>query len=646
MEPFEPPKYIGSLIAAINDGAKSAQLGALAFTAIGLFLLATAFSATDEDLLLNHVISISQLGGAQVPVVFAFGLAPAVFLAAHLYTLIRYDMLAGNVRQLLADLPGMVPVEVNRERCRQLLANVEFVNALVMPATSRSSSWLFRLTVTMLIAVFPVTVLLLVQISSLRLQHEVVNWTHHACLAIDLVLLVWFFGRLRGDDGGSFWTSLARRKAALCWLPVAIIVMDLAWLQVPGPDSDTMRSDIVTYRWPMLRGTQLDWRLAVLVNLPRQPIDLLVCRYVGWGCRFLTVAYRPVVAKVWDSKGFVELRGGAEANDKSLGAIEGASLRERVLRFAVLTGSELIAADLNGAELQYADLSNTNLKRAVLERADLHGARLFEAQLQDADLYQAQLQGVQLEGAQLQGAILIEAQLQGASMNNESGLNPAQMQGAYMFGAQLQGAYMDRVNLQGAGLMRAQLQGAKLGAAELQGAHLNNANLWNVTMSSATQIGLADLRGVKFAAPQADDLVTSLPADTPESVRETLRHALNARPDAGMLPRGIATTLGPMLVSSTADRAWRDLQPGQITTNPADIDPALATLLADTVAPASPGAAETIALHVIASDEGWDLPRQFGQLLECRLLANAKAGRVTLTGEMIAKLRTAAGVCE
>ena len=99
MEAFEPPKYITSLITAVNDGAKSAQLGALAFTAIGLFLLATAFSATDEDLLLNRALTISQLGGTAVPVVFAFGLAPAVFVAVHFYTLIRYDMLAGNMRR-------------------------------------------------------------------------------------------------------------------------------------------------------------------------------------------------------------------------------------------------------------------------------------------------------------------------------------------------------------------------------------------------------------------------------------------------------------------------------------------------------------------------------------------------------------------
>ena len=111
MEPFEPPKYLEKLIAAVNDGAKSAQLGALAFTAIGVFLLATAFSATDEDLLLNRALTISQLGGTAVPVVFAFGLAPAVFVAAHFYTLIRYDMLAGNVRRFRDDLAVMVRSE-------------------------------------------------------------------------------------------------------------------------------------------------------------------------------------------------------------------------------------------------------------------------------------------------------------------------------------------------------------------------------------------------------------------------------------------------------------------------------------------------------------------------------------------------------
>ena len=132
MDAFEPPKYLTSLIAAANEGAKSAQTGALAFTLVGLFLLATAFSTTDEDLLLEHTLSISQIG-VQVPVVFSFAIAPTVFLFLHAYTLIRYDMLDANLRQFRTDLQVSISREADRERSRQLLANVEFVQVRTAP---------------------------------------------------------------------------------------------------------------------------------------------------------------------------------------------------------------------------------------------------------------------------------------------------------------------------------------------------------------------------------------------------------------------------------------------------------------------------------------------------------------------------------
>jgi hypothetical protein len=143
-EAFEPPKYITSLIAAVNDGAKSAQTGALAFTLVGLYLLATAFSTTDEDLLLQHTMPVSQIG-VQVPVVFSFALAPLVLLFLHAYTLIRYDMLAANLSQFRADLQAVVPLEADRERCRQLLANVEFVQVRTAPRGSPLRSTLYPL---------------------------------------------------------------------------------------------------------------------------------------------------------------------------------------------------------------------------------------------------------------------------------------------------------------------------------------------------------------------------------------------------------------------------------------------------------------------------------------------------------------------
>src|SRR5271166_1605928 len=119
---FEPPKYLASLIAAINDGAKAAQGGALLFALVGVYLLATAFSVSDEDLLLGRTVTISQIGAA-LPVSFSFAIAPMVFVFLHIYALGRYDMLAANVRQFREELRDTVPKKADRERCRQLLAN-------------------------------------------------------------------------------------------------------------------------------------------------------------------------------------------------------------------------------------------------------------------------------------------------------------------------------------------------------------------------------------------------------------------------------------------------------------------------------------------------------------------------------------------
>ena len=88
-EAFEPPKYLTSLIAAVNDGAKAAQGGAFLFLLVGLYLLATAFSASDEDLLLGKAVTISQIG-ASLPVSFSFAIAPLVFVFLHIYALVRY----------------------------------------------------------------------------------------------------------------------------------------------------------------------------------------------------------------------------------------------------------------------------------------------------------------------------------------------------------------------------------------------------------------------------------------------------------------------------------------------------------------------------------------------------------------------------
>jgi hypothetical protein len=202
---FAPSPYLNTLIAAVNDGAKAAQGGAYLFLLVGLYLLATTFGVSDEDLLMGKTVTILQIG-ASLPVSFSFAIAPMVFVFLHIYTLVRYDMLAANIRQFRRE------VQVVEERCRQLLANVEFVEALTTPRSSAQYTRLWPL-LFLGIVVFPVAVLLLVQINALRYQNDLITNVQRTWLVLDLAALVWFFARSPLDNAGEGRGRLWRRIA-------------------------------------------------------------------------------------------------------------------------------------------------------------------------------------------------------------------------------------------------------------------------------------------------------------------------------------------------------------------------------------------------------------------------------------------------
>jgi hypothetical protein len=93
---FEPPKYIQSLIGATTTPPR-------------------VISTTDEDLLRGTAVQLSQLG-VRTPVAIAYALAPVVFLFLHVHTLIRFGMLAANLRLLTSELARAMPLAADRER--------------------------------------------------------------------------------------------------------------------------------------------------------------------------------------------------------------------------------------------------------------------------------------------------------------------------------------------------------------------------------------------------------------------------------------------------------------------------------------------------------------------------------------------------
>ena len=370
----------------MNDGAKAAQGGAFLFLLVGLYLLATAFSASDEDLLLGKAVTISQIG-ASLPVSFSFAIAPLVFVFLHIYALVRYDMLAANVRHYVQELRDTVTPEADRERCRQLLANVEFIVVLTTPRKSPLYSpfwpWLFR----GIVAVFPVAVLLLVQINALRYQSELIVNVQRATLALDLVALVWFFRRNALD--GVAWPdrrpARVSRWAGLLWAPVFIVAVNSFYLTTVPKDADA-----ALVRYDLVHPPPLGWLAYALDN----PLDLMLCPGLNWGCRFLRVDHRTLVDKVRDEKALGVLRMNISNTEKAkaIAAIEGVFLRDRSLRFAVMAESRLYVADLIHADLRSATLSSATLIGANLTGATLFGADLSGADLRDAkNLTQAQL---------------------------------------------------------------------------------------------------------------------------------------------------------------------------------------------------------------------------------------------------------------
>jgi hypothetical protein len=246
---------------------------------------------------------ISQIG-VQLPVVFSFAIAPAVFLFVHVYTLIRYDMLAANLHQFRSELEASVPLAANRERCRQLLGNVEFVQAWTAPRGSALYSRFYSFVAWAVLAGLPVATLVLVQMSSLRYQSDTVTRTQQLWLALDLALLLWFFDRQRrwGRLAGKASWPLERLGffAGRLIAATVILIFDLLYLNVPPlyATADQVRGEGSQYRFegPL-------WSKAY-----RQPLDFVLCPALHFGCRYLTGEHRLLVAHVWNAQAIPDLR--------------------------------------------------------------------------------------------------------------------------------------------------------------------------------------------------------------------------------------------------------------------------------------------------------------------------------------------------
>jgi uncharacterized protein YjbI with pentapeptide repeats len=463
--------------ASVSGGLWLSYLSALSY------VTAAANTVTLEDLLLERPVKLPFFN-VETPLVGFFALASFVVLMIHAYALMHFFILGKKTsrfhNELRRQIPdgdmqsrksGAVPGRANKEirdKLRWVLPSNIFVQTLAGPPELRHGLYGMMQTLISLttLVVFPIFVLLLLQIQFLPFHDTRITWAQRGALFLDIVLL-W---RLRPPILSDLSAEISSRARILSralrgfGLAVAIgMSIGAVWFAtviatIPGEWQETAFAKLDRPRWQISyleAGEQKTKLVSTHELLFAGEVDITTRRRKSLFSNTLVL------------QGFNLYEALKIDDPKKLAWKEHVfDLRARHLEQAVFDGADLTKTDLTGASLDGASLQKAQLQGASLDEAQLQGASLVEATLQGASLEGAQLQGASLAHAQLQGASLSETGLQGAS------LDYADLQAAILNFARLQGASLDMVDLQGASLFAADLRAASFAYAQMQGALL------------------------------------------------------------------------------------------------------------------------------------------------------------------------------
>ena len=479
---------LSALQMAVNDSAGKAALLWTSFMTLGAYLLIATGSVRHRELFLNSSIKLPVLG-VELPVTGYFLVAPMIFLIFHFYLLLQLDALSEKAADYNVVLHDNIKVAADRRRMRWQLDDFPLLQYLAGVRERRTGlvgelqiliSWIT-------IVLFPLAVLLQLQIVFLPYHSVSITWLHRICLIADLGLISLFWHQFRRRSQ----INRPRRRIPLLAIEIGgailILVFSLSLATFPGE------------------------------LMYRNPIAKLIDRAVSFVFRDEAITASRYFFE-GDVDGVTGQSGSLFANrivlpderffDPSKKTDTSVSLRGRNLRGAVLPRADLSFADFTGATLEEAsflgatlqrarfgcaaklqlslgdqirerakaescdDEHTTNLRGADFSQALMHGAQLNHAKLRGARFVSAMMQGASADKADLTGATFTYARMEGASLVN------ATLLAASFVATQMQGTDLSEANLSDALLLDAQLQGAKLKGAKLNRAVLRDAGLY------------------------------------------------------------------------------------------------------------------------------------------------------------------------
>jgi uncharacterized protein YjbI with pentapeptide repeats len=492
----EAPVNPYSLLDAVNTASAMSHTAWLIFIAVMVYVMIAVAGVTHKDLLLETPVTLPIL---QVNIRLAqfFVFAPILLVLFHLGVLAHLVLLA---RKTLAFDGAVRALELTSRHTHPLrleLHNFFLVQALAGPHRSLIVSALLHGMVWLTFVVFPVLLLLYIQIAFLPYHDATITWTHRAALGADLALLILigtFLARAEASFFKAIWHTTAEHPFGVATIAGVLAVLaffSLCVATVPGEALD--RTSLGPLAEARRESDSLAQRLIARFALPSltHPDGSVL----GLFHRNLIVTDQKLITDK-DAGGFsINLRG----RDLRHARLDRTDLQRVDLTAADLEGASFVAADLREARLQCAQTVCTRARGANFTRTNLAGARASGADLRDASFEEANLAAAELSAALLAGANFSSARLEKANLAGGTHLEGANfrlatLQGAELTGAQAQSADFSIASMQGAVLTNAQLQGAILRDANLDGADLHRAQLHGADLTS-TRLRGADLRG-------------------------------------------------------------------------------------------------------------------------------------------------------
>lgn len=368
-----------------------------------MFYIAIIVTATNDEMLLRNSDISLPFFNVTLPLFAFYGLAPMLILAFHLDLLINFEKHAKKLK-----------------RFKALKGHEE----LLYPFLFNYSGYFLRLLTWLTCFIFPVALLLFIQIRFLPYHHNyfdvpllkqiewgMTSW-HKTAAMSDVVILFTYWLKIR-NPGLAYLDFLKNGYSNRAEYPVRWF-----WVQV-------IANSIFLFLI-----TLLSFSLNIPTGLTGRD---------SWADRFIhrnLLLEEKILVKSVPSEALLAAYHMKEGNEKKtwLEHVQGLDLRARDLRFADFKKAVLTRADFRGADLSYADLSKADLRGANMSFLDCRpemmrdGRQTFEycstlfnfANFRDAKLHGANLVKAELKGVFANGAVFSGANLEGSDFSGGS----------------------------------------------------------------------------------------------------------------------------------------------------------------------------------------------------------------------------------